>query len=119
MKTTRTNDNFVNTIDPIRSRSFKIADANQAFIIEALSKNIYRDPIGTIIREYSSNAWDANKEAGVEEPILVQLDSDPTGIFFSVTDFGVGLSPERIDTVFVQYGESTKQKTDNEIGGFG
>ncbi len=119
MKTSRTNENFVSTLNTANSQSFKIAEENQAFIIEALSKNIYRDPIGTIIREYSSNAWDANVEAGVNEPILVQLDSDPTGTFFSVTDYGVGLSPERVTNVFVKYGASTKGGDDQGIGGFG
>lgn len=118
MKTTKTNENYVSTLDQ-NSVSFKIAEENQAFIIEALSKNIYRDPIGTIIREYCSNAWDANVEAGVDEPILVQIDSDATGNYFSVTDYGVGLSEERVNNVFVKYGESTKNNDDKGIGGFG
>ncbi len=118
MRTERTNDNFVSTIGT-NSKSFEIAQENQAFIIEALSKNIYKDPIGTIIREYCSNAWDANVEAGVEEPIIVNLKTDATGTFFSVVDFGSGLSEEKINNIFVKYGKSTKGKSNDEIGGFG
>ena len=118
MKTITTNENFTSTIGE-NSTSFGIDDENQAFIIEALSKNIYRDPIGTIVREYSSNAWDANVDAGVNEPIIVSLDSDATGEFFSVVDFGDGMSEEKIKTVFVKYGKSTKGGNNDEIGGFG
>lgn len=118
MITVKTNENH-NSIGVSGGVSFEIAKENQAFIIEALSKNIYKDPFGSIIREYCSNAWDANKEAGVEEPILVKLLTDSTGKYFSVTDFGVGLSPERVSDVFVKYGKSTKGQKNSEIGGFG
>ncbi len=114
----QTNDNFTSTVGT-KTNQFEIAEESQAFIIEALSKNIYKDPVGTIIREYCSNAWDANVEAGVNEPILVELNQDLTGKFFSVTDFGAGLSEEKIRTVFVKYGKSTKSKGNSEIGGFG
>lgn len=118
MRTERTNDNYVSTMGS-NSTSFEIAQENQAFIIEALSKNIYRDPIGTIVREYCSNAWDANVEAGVDEPIIVNLDEDATGLFFSVVDFGSGMSEEKVKNVFVKYGKSTKGGSNSEIGGFG
>lgn len=118
MKTSRTNQNFISTVDE-NTTSFEIAEENQAFIIEALSKNIYTDPIGTIVREYSSNAWDANVEAKVNEPVVVELNKDASGSFFSVTDFGNGLDEEKIKSVFVKYGKSTKGEGNSEIGGFG
>lgn len=98
---------------------FEIADESQGKIIEALSKNIYKDPIGSIVREYCSNAWDANVEAGVDRPIIVKLNSDVNGCFFSVTDFGVGMSEQRVNEIFTKYGKSTKSNSNNEIGGFG
>lgn len=98
---------------------FEIADESQGKIIEALSQNIYKDPIGSIVREYCSNAWDANVEAGVDRPIIVKLNSDVNGCFFSVTDFGVGMSEQRVNEIFTKYGKSTKSNSNNEIGGFG
>ena len=98
---------------------FKISTEKQAFIIDLLSKNIYKDPISTIIREYTSNAFDSNVAANVEKPIVVKIDKDNGGEFFSVTDFGLGLSPDMVSNVFTQYGESTKSDDNNQIGGFG
>lgn len=120
MKILKTNENYEAVIDTDESsNNFKIDDENQAFIIEALSKNIYQDPIGTIIREYVSNAHDANVESKTNNPIIVKICQDATGKYFSVTDFGVGLSPERVANVFTKYGKSTKNSSNNEIGGFG
>lgn len=119
MRTEKVNENFASVTGNAQSSKFEIAEESQGFIIEALSKNIYKDPVGTIIREYCSNAWDANVEAKSENPILVNLDSDATGQFFSVTDFGPGLTEERINKVFVKYGKSTKGGDNSGIGGFG
>lgn len=101
------------------AHKFNISKQGQQFIIDALSNTIYKNPIGTIIREYVSNAHDANVEAGQTQPVIVTLGSDGNGKYLSVVDMGVGLSEERITKVFVNYGESTKRNTDKEIGGFG
>lgn len=101
------------------SHKFNISKQGQQFIIDALSNTIYKNPIGTIIREYVSNAHDANVEAGTTQPVVVSLNKDGNGHYLSVVDMGVGLSEQRITTVFVNYGESTKRNNDNEIGGFG
>lgn len=102
-----------------KKNEFTIDEEGTSFIIEALSKTIYKNPIGTIIREYVSNAFDANKEAGVDEPVIIELGQDYNGDFFSVTDFGVGLSEDRVQNVFCRYGKSTKRNTNEQIGGFG
>lgn len=108
----------LNTLKGAQTK-FTIDEEGADFIIEALSKTIYKNPIGTIIREYTSNGWDANKEANSDDPVFVTLDRDSNGNYISFLDYGVGLSSERINHVFCRYGKSTKRGDNNQIGGFG
>lgn len=108
----------LNTLKGAQTK-FTIDEDGADFIIEALSKTIYKNPIGTIIREYTSNGWDANREANSDDPVFVSLDKDPNGIYVSFLDYGVGLSSERINNIFCRYGKSTKRGDNNQIGGFG
>lgn len=83
----------------------------------------YSDPISTIVREITSNCFDSHIEAGVDKNIEIEIKNKNylTGQAASIhfRDFGVGLSPERIKTVYSKFFKSTKRDTDNEIGGFG
>jgi len=82
----------------------------------------YKDPIAAIVREVISNSVDSHIEAKCEDvPVIVSIDYDEdTNIYtWSSEDFGVGMSPERISKVFMQYGKSTKDKSNDAIGGFG
>lgn len=83
-------------------------------------QNPYKNPIGAVVREYASNAWDAHKEAGNEDqPIRVSVDIDDSGWFWEVEDTGVGMSKERVDKVFSNWLKSTKEHTNDLIGAFG
>ncbi len=74
----------------------------------------YKDPIGSIVREITSNAIDATNEANVDKPVIVTL----THSKFIVEDFGVGISPERVHNYF-DFNKSTKRNSVNQIGMFG
>jgi hypothetical protein len=39
-------------------------------IMAMTSKELYSNPIGSMIREIVSNAWDANTESGSEEAVI-------------------------------------------------
>jgi hypothetical protein len=84
-----------------------------------LLQSPYRDPISSLIREYVSNAFDSHIEAGVDYPVYVTLEQDQSGWFWACEDFGVGLSPERCQDVFMKYLNSTKEDTNDQIGAFG
>ncbi len=89
----------------------------QAFDI--LSSGIYKYEIAAIVRELISNAYDSHRDAGkLETPFVVHL---PTVFhpFFEVEDFGLGLDHEDVCTVVTSYFKSTKQGSDDDIGGFG
>lgn len=102
------------------SAFFNIKAGNLAHLFDILRSNLYSDKILAVIREYSTNAMDANiqlalKEGREPEPILVTI---PTSFepIFQVRDFGSGLSKQEMFEVYASYGESTKRES-NEFNG--
>jgi hypothetical protein len=102
---------------PLEKAAFQLG--NSAVLIKILRQQLYTDPIQAITQEVMSNARDAHRELGnADVPIEVRL---PTRMKpeFSVRDFGVGISPDRMTDVFIKYGESTKRADNIQTGGFG
>lgn len=97
--------------------NFKIAANAKMFRI--LSDNMYQDKIGSIVREISCNALDSHTMAGnTETPFLIHM-PDQFEPWFTVRDYGVGMSPDMVRNVFCSYGESTKDQSNDSIGAFG
>lgn len=90
-------------------------------IFQMFSKNIYSNAIGSIVRELTSNCFDSHVEAGVDFPVLIRKNFDKLTQEYSISfiDFGVGMSPERIDKVYRRYFTSTKRDSNDQIGCFG
>lgn len=80
--------------------------------------NLYTRPKRAAIREYATNARDAQIEAGYVGPIEVEL-PNPMAPFLTIRDHGVGLSREDIIEIYSQYGASTKRETDDQQGCLG
>lgn len=78
----------------------------------------YNYPELAVLREWVSNAHDSHVASGVKEKIQVTLPTQlsPTLI---VKDSGAGMSHEFVTDSYLCIGTSTKDKEDNEIGGFG
>lgn len=89
------------------------------FIMQMLSKNLYSDPIGSLIRESCSNALDSHRKAGVNEPILVNLEYANDNYEYSVEDKGIGLDHNDVVSIISKYGKSTKREDNTQIGGWG
>ena len=97
---------------------------NLPLLFEMLRTNLYSDIYGSIIREVVSNVVDAHTEAGktdavgevewIDENRLIGVDNQ-----LIIRDFGIGLSPERMRTVYGNYLTSTKRDSNDQIGGFG
>ena len=97
---------------------FNIRQENVAHIFSILRNQLYANKVLAVIREYSTNAFDAHIEANVSRPIEVTLPTSfsPT---FIVRDFGFGLSPDDVNNIFASYGASTKRNTNEQVGMLG
>ena len=99
--------------------NFGISKQDEGHLMTILRDTLYSDKVLAVLREYSSNAWDAHREAGKPTlPIKITMptDMEPT---LSIRDWGLGLSPVDVFEVFTQYGASTKRDNDNAVGMLG
>lgn len=97
----------------------QISKENEHVILNLLRSQMYSDPVAAICREITSNARDSHTEAGkIHIPIEINLPTNQSPQL-EIIDYGVGISPDRAKNVFVQFGNSTKRNTDDQIGGFG
>ncbi|MFW5847736.1 MAG: ATP-binding protein [bacterium] len=103
-----------------RKTKMSLSEHAQQMVFAMFTKNVYSNPIGSIVREITSNCYDAIKEAGVDTPVVVELKKDMSDSqYISFIDKGIGMSPKRIEKVYGVYFESTKRDSNDEIGGFG
>ncbi len=99
-----------------------------AHIMSVLS-GLYKNPIDAMVREYLSNMYDAYEAEKYEclnsnkklqpfkAPIIVVPGPLSTNLEFH--DFGIGMSKETVWEVYTQYGNSTKNDNNIQVGGFG
>lgn len=112
-------DQEVETLGVSKSQNFGFSKDAEEMIFTMFTKNIYSNPIGSVVREITSNCFDSHKEANVNDPVIVKLTKENGQHYISFIDVGVGMSPERISKVYAQYFNSTKRNDNNQIGGFG
>lgn len=96
---------------------FRIRNSAKAFNI--LSSGLYANKIRAIIRELSCNAVDSHVAAGKSDtPFDVHL---PNALepYFSIRDYGTGLSHEQVTQIYTTYFESTKTNSNEFIGALG
>lgn len=104
------------------TKQMRMSEHAQSMVFQMFTKNVYSNPIGTVVREITSNCFDSHVEAGVKNtPVLIKKTYGPQTdtYYISFIDYGVGMSPDRVENVYGVYFESTKRKNNNEIGGFG
>tara|TARA_R110000751_G_scaffold49529_5_gene110203 strand:- start:9401 stop:11845 length:2445 start_codon:yes stop_codon:yes gene_type:complete len=129
-------------IGDVKTNKFKIGEDSMGIIIDSLI-NLYSDPIGSIVREVTSNCYDAHREKDLKVAGTIPMtnEDDPkwfhpqtkkpqiefqgenvllgVGNAFLFRDFGVGLSKKRVEEIYTLFGNSTKRSDNNQIGGFG
>jgi len=95
---------------------FKIRNSAKAFGI--LSSGLYANKIRAIIRELSCNALDSHVAAKTDKNFDLHL---PTQLapYFSVRDYGTGLSHDDVLNIYTTYFESTKTESNDFIGALG
>lgn len=95
---------------------------NGPHMMQILS-GLYKNPVQAMVREYLTNMYDAHialfKATGSwgETPTLVL----PTALspVIKFVDRGIGMTPDIIKRVYTKYGASSKNGSDDEVGGFG
>jgi hypothetical protein len=96
---------------------FRIKTSPELF--DLLSSGLYTDKIRAVIRELSCNAWDAHRLVDKQDhPFDIHLPNrlEP---YFTIRDYGPGLSHEDVLTLYTTYGESTKNDSNLFIGALG
>ena len=79
---------------------------------------IYITPLQSAVREYVSNAVDANHKAGQTHPVTVQLPNEKDSLLI-VRDYGNGLDTFDLATIYANFGVSDKKDNNALIGQFG
>lgn len=92
---------------------FKIKASARAFKILS---GFYSDPVLAIPRELGANAWDSHVSAENTDKMFEVHAPNTLEPWFSIRDFGIGLSAEAVDQIYTTYFESTKTG-DNESDG--
>jgi hypothetical protein len=107
------------SVGVVASRGFEISQEHGAHVMSILRDTLYSDKILAVLREYSSNAWDAHRMSGKGDvPIRVRLPTQLEPVL-TIRDFGPGLSHEDAFNVFTQYGNSTKRGSNDAVGALG
>jgi len=103
------------------SKKMRLSENASSMVFQLFTKNVYSNPIGTVVREIVSNCFDSHTEAKVNAPVLVRKfqDTQDNTIYISFIDYGVGMSPDRVENIYGVYFESTKRVDNTQIGGFG
>lgn len=93
--------------------------SSNSVVFDLLRNKIYKDPIMAICREISTNARDAHREAGIQEkPIEILLPNDFENTLI-IRDFGNGIPKDRMYSIYLEYGSSTKRDSNLQSGAFG
>ncbi len=103
------------------TKKMRLSANATSMVFQLFTKNIYSNPIGTVVREIASNCFDSHIEAKVDAPVLIRKFKDPQTdtLYISFIDYGVGMSPDRVENIYGVYFESTKRIDNTQIGGFG
>ena len=107
----------VNVHGDFETTEFAIGDI--AFIVDMFADKVYSHKERAVIRELSCNAHDSHIMAGTTDvPFEVHL---PTQLetYFTIRDYGTGLSDDQIRNIFAGIGISTKRDSNEVIGCFG
>lgn len=105
------------------SIDFSFDDASMALMFKSFTDSLYSNKIGSIVREITSNAIDANVLSNSEIPVKITIISNDPLLNskgkISFKDYGPGISPDLMKDTYSKYFASTKRNTNEQIGGWG
>lgn len=113
----------INNIDADATGQFTVDENSLAKIMSVLT-NLYSDPEGAVVREYLTNALDAQIEAQEKYPAYVWRPIEVTTPShfmkeYKVRDYGIGMSVDDIKDIYSKYGKSTKEQSNAVTGMLG
>ena len=109
--------NVVERSGEFEESQFSIQASAKAFFI--LSDGLYSNKIKAVIRELSTNAYDAHVENGnVDTAFDIQLPNRLEPIF-SIRDYGTGMSHDECMHLYTSYFNSTKTQRNDSVGCLG
>lgn len=92
---------------------------NSAKMFKIIADGLYKNKIGSMIREVASNCYDSHVAAGKADiPFDLHL-PDEYEPYISFRDYGIGMSPDDVKNIYTRVGKSTKENDLNTIGAFG
>lgn len=97
----------------IATRQSKVGGS--AKIVFAILTGMVKDKIGYPIREYATNAWEVSPKG---KPFEVHLPTRWNPVY-RIRDYGPGLGHSFMMNRFPKLGDSTKDGSDNAVGGWG
>jgi hypothetical protein len=112
-------DRQVSSSGVAASGAFGISAKDSAHIMTILRDTLYSDKVLAVLREYSSNAWDAHRDVGKHDlPIKITIPTSMNPVLV-IRDYGPGLSQDDVFQVYTQYGSSTKRNSNSSVGMLG
>jgi len=107
---------YVDVQGDIETKAFGIVFDRH--MVNILSNQLYEDKVVAIVRELSTNAHDSQVEAGFVGRFDVHLPSW-SNMTFQIRDYGTGMSPEKVDEVYRNYGKSDRNESNEFTGCMG
>ena len=114
-------ERIVKSTGGLNTKQVRFSEDGMKFAWKAFIQ--YSDSISSLVREYTSNSVDAHVEAGVDKNVTIKMvqENKLAGTYGSISfiDYGVGISPERANTIFIELFASSKRDSNELIGGKG
>jgi hypothetical protein len=105
------------TSNDMKEILFGIGDAS--IIFDVLRSKLYSNPLQSVCREITCNARDTMIAAGKRDQAIQITLPNAIEPSLKIRDWGEGISPERVESIFVKFGSSTKRDTNDQVGFFG
>ena len=130
-------DSIFQTEGQFEVKSIGIDTSNINKAIFMLTHKLYSNPLESFLREIVSNGWDSHVVANKkDEPVVITIEpnvdgsidivADPIELFqgskfynISIRDYGTGMAPEDFDQYYMSLLATTKDTSDELIGGYG
>ena len=102
----------------IESVDIQLSERGKALAAKMFRNSLYQNKPWAVVREIIANAVDEHKKHCPDKAILITAPTtaDP---YFRVRDFALGLPKDNVFSVFFQLGETSKDQSNDDIGGFG